>query len=199
MEMFSFVMTACSTFISVYTLLIIIHIMLSWFAGTYGQGKIAYILARITGPYLEFFRRFRFLRVGLFDFSPVLALITLYVAGNVFLSLAAFRQITFGFVLALFISRLWAAAAFFLVMYIFLAALRLVGLLARLSSASPFWRYVDMILNPVLRPFARLVFRGRNVPYMSGLVAGGLLLLAVRFLGAILIERLVILAQKIPF
>jgi YggT family protein len=192
-------MTACGTLVSVYTLLIIIHIMLGWFAGPYGQGRPAYILARVTEPYLGFFRAFSFLRLGPFDFSPVLALIVLYVVGNVFMSLAAFRQITFGFVLALLVARLWAAAAFFLSMFIFLAALRLVGLIARLSSASPFWRYVDMILNPVLRPLTRLVFRGRRVPYLSGLVAGGLLLLAARFLGALLIERLVILAQKIPF
>jgi YggT family protein len=197
--MFSSVMTACSTCVSVYTLLIIIHIMLSWFSGPYAQGRVAYILARVTGPYLGFFRRFRFLRLGPFDFSPVLALIVLSVAGNVFLSLAAFHQITFGLVLALIITRLWAAAAFFLVMYIVLVVLRLAGLIARLSSASPFWRYVDMILGPVLRPLTRLVFRGRGVPYMSGLIAAGVLLLAARLLGGILIERLVILTQKIPF
>jgi YggT family protein len=197
--MFSFVMTACSTFISVYTLLIIIHIMLGWFTGPYARSRPAYILARLAGPYLGFFRRFRFLHLGPFDFSPVVALIVLYVAGDVFLSLAAFRQITFGLAFALLVARLWAAAAFFLAMFIFLVVLRFAGLLARLSSASPFWRYVDMILSPVLRPLTRLVFRGRNVPYMSGLIAGGVLLLAARLLGAILIERLVILAQKIPF
>jgi YggT family protein len=197
--MFSSVMTACSTIVSVYTLIIIVRIMMSWFAGAPAYGRVFRFLAAITDPYLNFFRRFRFFRLGPFDFSPVLALILLSVAGNIFLSLAAFRQVTLGLVLALLVSRLWAAAAFFIGLYIFLVALRIIGLVARLNSASPFWRYVDMILNPVLAPLARLVFHGRSVPYMSALVTGGLLLLVLRFGGAFLIERLVILIQKIPF
>ena len=192
-------MTACSTVISVYTILIIIRILMSWLSAPYSHGKVGRLLARITDPYLEFFRRFKVFRIGTFDFSPVLALIILSVAGNVFLALAAFQQVTFGIVLALLISRIWAALAFFLGMYIFLVALRFVGLIARLNSASPFWRYVDMMLKPILQPVAKLVFRGRSVPFMNALVAAGLFLLALRFLGGFLINHIVIQIQKIPF
>jgi YggT family protein len=192
-------MTACSTIISIYTILIIVRIMMSWFAGASAYGRALRFLRAITDPYLNFFRNIGVLHIGPFDFSPVFALIILSVAGNVFLSLAAFRQVTLGLVLGLLILRLWAAAAFFIGLYIFLVALRIIGLIARLNSASPFWRYVDMVLNPVLFPLGRLVFRGRRVSYMAALVSGGLLLLALRFGGAFLIEQLVLLIQKIPF
>jgi YggT family protein len=172
---------------------------MTWFTGAGSYGKVLTFLTQLTDPYLNFFRRIKFFQFGPFDFSPVLALIILSVAGNVFLSLAAFKQVTFGLVLALLVMRLWAAIAFFLSMYIFLTAMRLVGLIARFNSASPFWRYVDMILNPVLVPLVRLIFRRRNIPYLTGLMTGGILLLVLRFFGAILIDRLAILIMKIPF
>ncbi|MDR3201343.1 MAG: YggT family protein [Spirochaetales bacterium] len=192
-------MKFCSTFVSIYTLLIIVRIMMSWLSGAASYGAVARFLVRVTDPYLNFFRRFTFFRFGLFDFSPVLALIVLSVAGNVFLSLAAFVRVTFGLVLALLIARVWAALAFFLGMFIFLIILRLIGIFARLNAASPFWRYIDMILTPVLSPITRLFFRGRSIPYGTGLIAGGLFLLAVRILGELAISRFVLLVQKIPF
>lgn len=173
--------------------------MMSWFAGASAYGRVLRFLTAITNPYLNFFRNIRVLHIGPFDFSPVLALIILSVAGNVFLSLAEFQQLTLGLVLGLLVLRLWAATAFFIALYIFLVALRIVGLLARLNSASPFWRYVDMVLNPVLLPLSRLVFRGRRVSYITALVSGCLLLLALRFGGAFLMELLVLQIQKIPF
>ncbi|MDR1626470.1 MAG: YggT family protein [Spirochaetia bacterium] len=197
--MFSSVMTACSTIVSIYTLIIIAHIMMSWFAGFSPRGRVFRFIAAITEPYLNFFRGFRFLHIGAVDFSPVFALIVLSVLGNVFLSLAEFRQLSFGLVLGILVLRLWAAVAFFIGLYVFLVVLRIVGLLARLNSASPFWRYVDMVLNPVLLPLARLVFRGRRVAYLTALVSGGMLLLALRFGGAFLVEQLVLQIQKIPF
>ncbi|MDR1180279.1 MAG: YggT family protein [Spirochaetales bacterium] len=200
--MFSSIMTVCGMAISIYTFIIIARIMISWFSGGgygHGYGGVFRFLAALTDPYLNFFRGFTFFRFGPFDFSPVFALIILSVAGNVFQSLAAFQQITCGLVLALLVLRLWAAVAFFISLYIFLTLLRLVGLLVRLNSSSPFWRYIDMVLNPVLLPLTRLIFRGRRVSYMTALVSGALLLLALRFGGAVLIEHLALLIQRIPF
>ncbi|MDR1932696.1 MAG: YggT family protein [Spirochaetales bacterium] len=197
--MFNTLMQFCSALISIYTILIIVRIMMSWFTGPASHGRAARFLMQLTDPYLSFFRGFRFFRFGLFDFSPVLALIVLSVAGNVFLSLAAFQQVTLGLVLALLIARIWSALAFFLGMFIILIVLRLIGILTRFNAASPFWRYIDMILNPVLAPLTRLFFRGRRIPYMTGLIAGGLFLLFVRIFGEPAITQLVLFIQKIPF
>ncbi|MDR1315673.1 MAG: YggT family protein [Spirochaetales bacterium] len=204
--MFSSIMTVCGTLISIYTFIIIARIIISWFAGggyghgyRRGYGRVFRLFTVLTDPYLNFFRRCTFFHFGPFDFSPVFALIILSVAGNVFQSLADFQQITCGLVLALLVVRLWAAAAFFIGLYIFLTLLRLVGVLVRLNSASPFWRYIDMVLNPVLLPLTRLIFRGRRVSYITALVSGALSLLALRFGGAALIERLALLIQRIPF
>ncbi|MCL1818684.1 MAG: YggT family protein, partial [Spirochaetaceae bacterium] len=183
---------------------IIARILASWFAGSGSQpsaaARILRLLERLTDPYLAFFRRCKVFRLGHLDFSPVVALIALSVAGNIFASLAAFQQITVGIVLSLFLARLWAAAAFFLNMLILLILLRLAAHFMRVNPAGPFWRYIDMILIPVLDPIARFLFRGRGVHYIpGGHIAGGLFLLAARLLGAFLVDRLVMLVQRLPF
>ncbi|MDR2257638.1 MAG: YggT family protein, partial [Treponema sp.] len=55
-----------------YTLLIFIRIMLTWF-GNVRFGRPAEILGRITDPYLDWWRRFP-LRAGFLDLSPILGL-----------------------------------------------------------------------------------------------------------------------------
>jgi YggT family protein len=197
--MFNSFMKFCSMLVLLYSILIIVRIMMSWFSGASSSGAAARFLARVTDPYLNFFRRFRFFHFGYFDFSPVLALIVLSVVGNVFGSLADFQRITFGLVLALFLARIWSSVAFFLGMFIILIVLRLIGIFVRFNAASPFWRYIDMILNPVLAPITRLFFRGRSVPYGTALIAGGIFLLVVRIPGEFAIAQLVLLIQKLPF
>ena len=202
--MFSSLMTACSLIITIYTLLIVARILSSWFAApgwrSGAASQIMRFLERITEPYLAFFRRFKLFRLGPFDFSPVVALIVLSVAGNIFTSLAEFQTVTVGLVLALFLSRIWAAAAFFLNMYIILIVLRLAAYFARANPAGPFWRYIDMILLPVLTPITRFVFRGRNIYSMpASHIAAGLFLIAVRILGSLLMDKLVMLVSRLPF
>ena len=58
--------------LSFYMLLIMFRILLSWFQGQ-NFGKPVEFLAKVTDPYLRWFRRFEFLRVGNFDFSVIVA------------------------------------------------------------------------------------------------------------------------------
>ena len=202
--MFSSLMRACGVLVSLYTLLIVARILTSWFAapGLRASGAVRFIrfLERATDPYLAFFRRCKAFRLGHLDFSPVVALIALSVAGNIFTSLAEYQQVTVGLVLALFLARLWSAAAFFLNMFILLILLRLAAYFMRVNPTGPFWRYIDMILIPVVDPLARFLFRGRGAHYMpGGHIAGGLFLIMARILGTMLEDKLVMLVQRLPF
>ena len=197
--MLSSIMKMLSAILSIYTLIIIVRIMMSWFHGPGGGDRTLGFLSRITDPYLDYFRRFPFLRIGNLDFSPVAALIVLSVAGNILNSVAAFGRVTLGLVLALIVAALWSAAAFFLGLFLVLIVIRALGLILRINSASPFWRTLDMMLNPVLFPITDKVLGGRRGSYMSGLFTGGAVLLAMRIFGGFVVHRLVILLQKLPF
>lgn len=197
--MLSSLMKILSAMVSLYTLVIIARIVMTWFHNPYGHGKIMEAAVRITDPYLNYFRRFSFLQIGTIDFSPVAALIVLSVAGNIFNSLAAFGRVTLGLVLALFLSAVWSAVAFFLGLFLILIVLRAFGIVTRIAPASPFWRTLDSILNPVLHPIISRLLGGRNTTYLRSLLIGGAAMLGARIFGDFLVHHTVLILQKLPF
>jgi len=74
--------------ISIYETILIIHIILSWFPQIRQSGFGRFIGA-ISEPYLEPFRRI-VPSIGMFDFSPIVALITLQFASYGIVGLARF-------------------------------------------------------------------------------------------------------------
>ncbi|PGS53670.1 YggT family protein [Bacillus sp. AFS041924] len=65
--------------IGLYKIIIIIHIILSWFPQI-RQSGFGRIIGSISEPYLEPFRRI-VPSIGMFDFSPIVALFALEFAG----------------------------------------------------------------------------------------------------------------------
>jgi len=174
-----------SSLISIYMMVIFIRIILTWFSGI-GGGGLLNVLSRITDPYLNWFRRFTFLRVGYLDLSPVVALGLLSLVNRIFGTLARFGTITIGIILMLVLQALWGAVSFFLGFLIIVLALCLVGYIARANMYSSFWRIVDTISQPVLYRINRILFRDRIVNFTTSLIisiAGlGIIYLAMRIL-----------------
>ena len=197
--MLSAIFKLTSTLLLLYTLAIVIRIILTWFQGPYSLGKPFHYLMRITDPYLNYFRRFQFLRIGQFDFSPVAAIILLSMASNIFGSLALFGKITLGIVLALLVSMIWSAIAFFLVLFLVLVVIRIVSLLVGVNYSSSFWRTLDIILNPLLLPISKFFTGGKNTTYMRGLLIGGGVFLGLRILGGFLVHEITRFLEKLPF
>lgn len=162
-------MGALSFFVSVYMLLIFIRIVLTWFTGI-RHGGFQDILARITDPYLNWFRRFTVLRVGFLDLSPIVALGVLSLVNRIFSTLARYGTITIGIVLAMILQALWAAVSFFLGFLIIVLILRLVAHLAKVNSYSPFWRVVETISQPVLFRINRIFFKNRIVNFGTSVI-----------------------------
>jgi len=187
-----------SALISVYMILIFVRVLLSWFQGP-SMGRPFYLLARISDPYLNLFRRLSFLRTERIDFSPIVALIVLVILLNVTQTIASFGTITFGIILALVIQALWSAVSFILIFLVVLDAIRLIGELVNVNSISPFWHTLDIILQPVLVWTGKVVLRSRPVTYRTVMIFAGVLLLAVILVGGWIIQRLAGLAGMIPF
>jgi YggT family protein len=70
------VVTTLSTFINIYTALLLIRILLTWFPQVNWFSQPFATLAQLTDPYLNIFRRF-IPPLGGMDFSPMLALLLL--------------------------------------------------------------------------------------------------------------------------
>lgn len=75
------------TFLGIYTTLLVIRILLSWFPNINWFDPPFSILSQLTDPYLNIFRSF-IPPLGGLDFSPILALMLLQVASSVLSTLA---------------------------------------------------------------------------------------------------------------
>jgi YggT family protein len=164
---------------SFYMILIFVRVMLSWFAGAH-YGRAAGLLISATDPYLNWFRRFGFLRVANMDLSPIAAIAVLSVANNIFLTLARFGRITVGIVLSMLCSVLWSAASFILSFFIIVLALRLAAYLTNRDVYHGFWRVIDQVSAPILYRLNRMVFGKRLVRYMTGIITSLGVLLILR-------------------
>jgi YggT family protein len=142
-------------------------------------------LCGITDPYLNWFRRFSFLRLGNIDLSPVAALALLSIVNNIAIIIGNSGRITLGFVLALALQVVWSAVSFILGFFAAVIGLRLLAYFLRANIYHPFWRIIASISEPILYQTNRLFFRSKPVPFVNGMIAALVSLLAlITLLGA---------------
>lgn len=191
------VMRFVSALISIYMLILLVRIIMTWFQ-TASYGRTSVYLQRLTDPYLNFFRRFRFMQIGYVDFSPVLALVSLSILADIANSIAFAGRITLGFVLARLLASLWSAASFFFTLFLIIALVRLVAMMLNVNSSGRLWITLDRILQPMAHGLVRRLARG-DTTYQHALMLFGAVVLIGLLLGNLLIARLVALLIELPF
>lgn len=192
-----FIFGILSTVTSVYMFIIFVRILLTWFGGI-SFGRPAEILNRVTDPYLDFFRRFPVMRVGYLDLSPVAALAVLSLANRVFTILARYGTISLGIILAILLQAVWSAAAFLLGFGIIVLVLRLIAFLTNRNVYGVFWRVIDTISQPLLFRINRIIFGGRIVRYLTGLLLSIAVLAAAYLLGGAAVRIAGVLLVRLP-
>ena len=158
-----------SFLVNIYMMIIFFRILLTWFSWMRNSQALD-ILSRITDPYLNYFRRFTFLRIGYIDLSPIAALGVLSLVNRILVSLAFHGRISIGILLALVLQALWGAASFILGFVIIILILRLAAYLLKSDMSGSFWRIIDTIAQPVLYRINRIIFKNRIANYMSSLL-----------------------------
>ena len=158
-----------SGILGVYILLLCIRIFLTWFSGMAFGGPMVF-LQSICDPYLNWFRRFRFLRKGPMDFSPLAALAVLSLVRGILGTWGAQGRISLALVLAMIISALWSIVSWVLGFCIIVLILRLIAFAGNVNIYSPFWRLVDFIAEPILYNICRIIFPMRIVSYLPRII-----------------------------
>lgn len=191
-------LTILNAVLIAYLFLVSMRIVLGWFAPQ-ALGRAWDLLCSVTDPYLDLFGRIRFLRGGVFDFSPIAAVLALVVALDLVNQLLYYGRITLGFFLASMLSAAWSGARFLLLLFLIIGILRTIPMLFRGSSGAGIWKVVDMVMSPVVAFVTRL-FRFRpRVGYMQHLLFTiGLLFVVWLFGELLLIPKIVELFQKLP-
>ncbi|MDC7242090.1 MAG: YggT family protein [Spirochaetales bacterium] len=163
---------------SVYMLLIIFRVLLSWFQGRM-NGKGIEILYKITDPYLNKFRNISWLRFGMLDFSPIVAIALLGLVSQIFTSLAVSGTLDPISILAYILQTIWGFIAFFINLFIILMIFRLVTLLFFSDWHHQILFSIDNILYKAV---ARILgfFTSKTMKFSRGLAISALILIVLR-------------------
>lgn len=71
-----------TVFASVYALVLVVHVLLSWVRLPASLGPMQRFLYEVCDPYLRLWRRLLPFSAGPIDFSPMVAIIAVYAAGR---------------------------------------------------------------------------------------------------------------------
>ncbi|MDI9426734.1 MAG: YggT family protein [Spirochaetota bacterium] len=194
---FSTLAKIVSSLVSLYMILCIVRIFFSWIPSL-TDTKWGRLIAGLTDPYLNLFRSFSLFRTPAIDFSPIVALAVLSVLNNLFMTLSYAVRITLGFILSLLLDAAWSAISFLLGFFLVISLIRIIGFLARIAVLHPLWQILDGIINPLLFRINRIIYRGRTVQYLQGLITGFIVVLIVRTLGGFLVRLLTSLLMSLP-
>jgi YggT family protein len=187
-----------SGLINIYMMVILIRVMLTWFSGLNDTG-LAGLLSRVTDPYLNWFRRFSVLRIGYLDLSPIAAMAVLSLVNRMLTIITISGRISLGIILALILSAVWSAASFLLGFCAIIIGLRIIAYLTNRNIHGFFWNIIETISRPILYRINRIIFPGRMVRYLTGLIVSLAVLGGAFLIGGKLISLAAGLLIALPF
>lgn len=159
-------------------LLIIFRVLLSWFQGRI-NGRGVEILMKITDPYLNKFRSFSWLRFGMLDFSPVVAIAVLGMVSQICTSLAVSGTLDPMLIVVYILNTIWSFISFFINLFIALMIFRLVTVLFFSTWNHQILFQIDSLLYKAV---ARILgfFTTKTVKFSTGLAISAGILLVIR-------------------
>jgi len=181
----------------IYSLLIFIRIIISWFGDTATGGPVD-LLVRVTDPYLNWWRSKLNLRLGFLDLSPVVAIAFLSMFQRITNAIAHFDRITFGVIISIVLLSVWSIVSFVLGFCMIILVLRLIAYMTNRNIYSTFWQIIDTISQPILYRINRIFFGKRIVRYLTGIFVSIIALAALWVIGRLIITLLVRLFSGMP-
>jgi YggT family protein len=181
-----------------YLFLLSARLLLSWFSGT-SMGRPWELLRRVTDPYLGLFYRFRFLRRGLLDFTPIVAMLVLVVLMDLVNGLIRGGRITVGLVASSVLLAAWSGVSFLLLLFLVVGILRAIPLVFRALPGATLWKTLDLLVQPMVAWVSRLFRLEGRASYAQRLLLTLGLLLVAWLLGRVVIFRLAALLARLPF
>lgn len=185
--------------VSLYSTLCFFRIILTWFPSL-NYSAIGKFLSSICDPYLNLFSRLP-LRIGMFDFTAMIAIGILYVISSILGNISASGYISLSMILANLLSIVWSIASSIatVIMIIFIVRY-LVSIFSKTSNQydSPWQRFDDAIRNMVFK-ICNFFTGGRSISYKTALLIDSIAMLAILILSSFLYRWLMIFIHYIPF
>lgn len=155
-----------SFLLSIYNIMILVRIITSWIQPVrpVRNSSLLDIIARLTDPFLNIFRRVRFLRFQRFDFSVLLALMSISILQNIISTYSVTGKMSVGYILATIVQSLWwSFFSIFLGIIIILLIIRLVLTYKRTPNTVQYTMMLNQWLQKVLDLVHTSIFSGKAV------------------------------------
>lgn len=196
-----FIFNLLSGAISIYTLLCFLRIIMTWFPNlTYS--KFTIFLANICDPYLNIFRKIRFLQIGFVDFSPALAIGILVASTSLLNSIALQQRLYIGGILASLVNMIWGLLSSLLWILTIIMGIRFIVLLVSKNGGnSSIWNMLDSTINPLAYKISS-VFSSQKNKYINPKTALGIsiiVLILCQLVGSLLFSTIIGLLLSLPF
>jgi YggT family protein len=196
-EMMRFIFGILAAAAGIYSLIIFIRIIFSWF-GNMVSGKPVEIINKITDPYLDWWRQKLHFNIGVLYFSAIAAIVFLSFIQNIFRILSVSEKITLGFLLAQILLSLWNIFSFIIVFLIIIIVIRIAGYLANSDIYNPFWSIIDSVSQPFLYRMNRIFFGKKIGGFLKGIVLSLLSLVIILVGGKFIVIFLSNILDKLP-
>lgn len=193
------ILSVLSAVVTIYTLICFLSIILSWFPGakftSFGR-----FISKISDPYMNFFSKWGWLRIGNIDFSPLISIGLLSVLSSILAGIQGTGRIYFGGILATIVLMLWNIISSLLTIFLILVFVRWIVLLINKGQTSfdSGWNQIDMIINKISYKVAG-TFTKKSISYQKSLLITWITLLVISVAGRFLISILVNLCNQLPF
>ena len=185
--------------ISLYTILCFIYILMSWFPGARFT-RFGHFMTAVCEPYMGLFRKLSFLRIGNFDFSPIVSLGILSLTSAILAGIQHTGRIFLGGILAAILNSLWGIISSILGVFALLIFVRWIVLLINKDRTSydSGWNQVDMLLNKISYKVAG-TFTKKAMSYQQSLMISWIAMFLILIAGHFLITILAALCYRMPF
>ncbi|MBN1523929.1 MAG: YggT family protein [Spirochaetales bacterium] len=184
----SVVLFFLSGVLTIYSFVIIFRIILAWFSGTEQHSGALSVLQRITDPYLNIFRRIKFLSRGAFDFSIILAILVLNILSFVLRYLATTVFFNIVTVIGAIALAVWQTVFFLLVFF----AIVIIILIIITNVTRRTYSQIYFTLSAITEPFTSFIRRcipgGKNLSATPVLVVTLVFISALCLFGIFVIE-----------
>lgn len=193
------ILSVLSAVVTLYTLICFLNIILSWFPGakftSFGR-----FISKISDPYMNFFSKWGWLRIGNIDFSPLISIGLLSVLSSILAGIQGTGRIYFGGILATVILMLWNIISSLLTIFLILVFVRWIVLLINKGQTSfdSGWNQIDMIINRISYKVAG-TFTKKSISYQKSLLITWITFLVISIAGRFLISILYNLCNQLPF
>ncbi len=168
MDLLYLLFSSVASLLTLYMFLCLIRVFLTW-VPSLAYSAFGRLLAQITDPWLNIFRKYNPMKRYGVDISPVFAFAVLMIVSNILQQISSSRTFSIGIILSIIINIAWSVISSLLTFFNVIVAIRLVASLLN-KNQGQIWQSIDHLLSPIIRKLSSIIAKNRFLKQQHALL-----------------------------